>query len=81
MRDLALRVGITERAVQRILADLSAASYVEVEREGRRNSYKVNDRLSLRHPVESHCKVAGLIAFVLGERPSEPKADLKTGHR
>lgn len=81
MRDLALRVGITERAVQRILADLAAAGYLSVEREGRRNRYRVNDRLALRHPVESHCKVAGLIAFVLGNERAGRLSEQKTARR
>ncbi len=69
MRDVAERVGITERAVQRIIEDLAADGYVEIEREGRRNRYSINAALHLRHPVESHCEVAGLIAFVTGRTP------------
>lgn len=65
MRDVAERVGITERAVQRIIEDLAEAGYIVVQREGRRNRYRVIESLPLRHPVESHCKVAGLIGFVL----------------
>lgn len=67
MRDLAERVGITERAVQRIVEDLAAGGYLVVEREGRRNRYKVNEELRLRHPVEAHCAVSGLIALVHGK--------------
>ena len=69
MRDMAERVGITERAVQRIIDDLSAAGYLHIEREGRRNRYSINTALHLRHPVEWHCEVAGLIAFVTGQSP------------
>ncbi len=68
MRDLAARVGITERAVQRIIEDLAAGGYLSVEREGRRNRYEVNQQLRLRHPVEEHCEVAGLVGFVLGRK-------------
>lgn len=64
MRDLAQKVGITERAVQRIIDDLVTAGYLTVEREGRRNRYKINRKLPLRHPVEAHCLVDGLIQFV-----------------
>ena len=66
MRDMAERVGITERAVQRIIEDLTTAGYLNVEREGRRNRYEINRGLHLRHPVEAHCAVSGLIEFVLG---------------
>lgn len=65
MRDVAERVGITERAVQRIIDDLAEAGYLLVQREGRRNRYQVVENLPLRHPVEEHCKVAGLIGLVL----------------
>ncbi len=68
MRDLAVRVGITERAVQRIIEDLADGGYLTIEREGRRNRYEVNQNLRLRHPVEEHCAVQGLIGFVLGNR-------------
>ncbi len=55
-RDIAHGVGITEGAVQRILAELEAAGYVTVERVGRRNRYLVDASLGLRHPIEDgHC--------------------------
>ena len=60
MRDVAAKVGITERAVQRIVADLEEAGYLEREREGRRNSYRVRLALPLRHPIEAHRTVAAL---------------------
>jgi DNA-binding IclR family transcriptional regulator len=68
MRDVAERVGITERAVQRIIDDLAEAGYLLVQREGRRNHYQVVERLRLRHPVEAHCEVSGLINLVLEKR-------------
>lgn len=68
MRDMAERVGITERAVQRIIDDLAAGGYLTIEREGRRNRYSINQGLRLRHPVEAHCAVEGLIGFVHGRR-------------
>ena len=58
LRDVAGRVGITERAVQRIVADLEEDSYIERERLGRRNRYKVHRDLPLRHPIEAHRKIA-----------------------
>lgn len=53
LRDVAERVEITERAVQRIVAELAAGGYLQVERVGRRNRYRVIDRHPLRHPVEA----------------------------
>ena len=61
MREAARAVGITERAVQRIVSELELAGALKVTREGRRNSYAVNRRLRMRHPLESHCTVGDLI--------------------
>lgn len=61
IRDLAARVGITERAVQRIIADLEEAGYLTHEREGRRNLYRVRAKRPLRHPIEAHRTVAALL--------------------
>ena len=66
MRDISERVGITERAVQRIVAELEAGGYVQKVRDGRRNRYAVQLRLPLRHPIEGHQTVSALIALVRG---------------
>lgn len=65
MRDVAHLVGITERAVQRIVADLEEAGYLERIRHGRRNRYEVRADRPLRHPIERHERVASLITLVL----------------
>lgn len=61
VRDLALQVGITERAVMRIIGDLDEAGVLERTREGRRNHYTIHPDLKLRHPVEAHCTVGDLV--------------------
>ena len=66
IRDIAERVGITDRAVQRIIAELEADGYLVHEKQGRRNSYRVRPQLPLRHPVERHKKVAVLLELILG---------------
>lgn len=66
LRDLADRVDITERAVQKIVADLEAAGVVTREKDGRRNRYHVHRNQPLRHPVEAHRTVADLIKMVHG---------------
>jgi DNA-binding Lrp family transcriptional regulator len=71
MRDVAERVGITERAVQRIVAELEAAGYVTRTRAGRRNTYEVNGTLPLRHPVEGHQSLDALIKLILETRPKK----------
>jgi DNA-binding Lrp family transcriptional regulator len=67
MRDIAARVGITERAVQRIIAELEQAGHIERVRRGRRNHYEVRADLPLRHPLEQHVRVSALVDFVVAE--------------
>lgn len=64
LREVASRVGITERAVQRIVADLEAADILSHIKVGRKNSYSVNPRAMLRHPVEAHCSIGNLLKMV-----------------
>lgn len=66
LREVAERVGITERAVQRIITDLKAGRYIETERRGRGCRYRLHPELPLRHPVEAHRSVAHLLALILG---------------
>jgi DNA-binding IclR family transcriptional regulator len=66
LREVAHRVGITERAVQRIVADLEAGGYLSRTREGRRNRYEVRVDLPLRHPATEHREVRALLEFILG---------------
>lgn len=66
IRDLAPMVGITERAVQRILRELAAEGFVEIEKVGRRNHYNVMPRMHLRHPVEEHATVGDLVNLIEG---------------
>jgi predicted transcriptional regulator len=61
LRDVATSVGITERAAQRILADLIEAGYVTRERVGRRNRYGVNGGLRMRHPAQATHRVSELL--------------------
>jgi predicted ArsR family transcriptional regulator len=64
LREVAQRVGITERAVQRIIRDLEQGEYLERERVGRRNTYRINPRRALRHPIEHHRTIGDLLALV-----------------
>ena len=52
LREVAARVGITEPATQRILAELVEAGYVQTERIGRRNRYTVDRRHAMRHSAQ-----------------------------
>ncbi|MGL4745495.1 MAG: helix-turn-helix transcriptional regulator [Dermatophilaceae bacterium] len=77
IRDLAATVGITERAAQRIVADLVDGGYLERERDGRRNRYRVLSDRPLRHPVEQPHRVGE----VLDVLTISPHRDPGRGHR
>jgi predicted transcriptional regulator len=68
LRDVAALVGVTERAVQRIVADLEEAGYLTRRRSGRQNAYAINADGPMRHPIEAHTTVRELIALV-SDRP------------
>src|SRR4051812_46740700 len=61
LRDVAGKVGITERAAQRILADLVDAGYVQRSREGRRNSYTIDRDRVMRHQAQLGQDIGGLL--------------------
>ena len=70
LRDVATKVGITERAVQRIVVELEEAGYLTRERTGRRNRYEINPELPLRHPVEAHRTIKMLLDLVGPPQPA-----------
>ncbi|MGN9841016.1 helix-turn-helix transcriptional regulator [Nonomuraea sp. H19] len=61
LRDIAARIGITERAVQGIVSDLHETGYLTREREGRRNHYSLNLDQRFRYPTEADLPVRLLI--------------------
>jgi DNA-binding transcriptional regulator PaaX len=63
-RDVALQVGITERAAQRIAADLVEAGYLQRSKDGRRNRYSLNTERPLRHPLESEHAIGEILALL-----------------
>jgi DNA-binding MarR family transcriptional regulator len=68
LRDVSLQVGITERAVQRIVADLEAAGVLTRERDGRRNRYALDLDVHLRHALERHCRIGDILRLVIGKQ-------------
>ena len=60
-RDIAEAVGITERAAQRIVADLNEAGYIETTRIGRRNHYTINRQITMRHPAQGDQEIGELL--------------------
>jgi predicted transcriptional regulator len=69
LRDVAAQVGITERAVQRIVAELEAGGVLHRERDCRRNHYELDLAARLRHPLEQHCSIGDLLGLVVGTGP------------
>lgn len=64
IRDVADRVGITERAVQLIVADLEDGGYLTRTRVGRRNRYRVRKMARFRHPLERAVRVGNFLDLV-----------------
>ena len=64
-RDIADRVGITERAAQRIVADLVGEGYVTRRRVGRRNVYEVEAGRLMRHRLARHREVGAFLELML----------------
>jgi DNA-binding IclR family transcriptional regulator len=69
LRDVAERVGITERAAQRILAELVESGYVKTERVGRRNRYTVDRAHAMRHSAQTGFEVGVLLEALTGVQP------------
>jgi len=81
LRDVAQRVGITERAAQRIVAELEEGGYLERHRHGRRNSYRIHPERPLRHPVEAGRTVGALIDLAVPERAPTDAKGRRSGRR
>jgi CTP-dependent riboflavin kinase len=73
MREIAAHLGITDRAVFRIICDLETAGYLTRVRDGRVNSYTVNADLLLSHPELRDVLVGGLLLHLF--QPPPDKAD------
>jgi predicted transcriptional regulator len=67
MREIAATIGITERAVQRIIDELTITGYIQVTKDGRRNRYQLRLDHKLDHPVEQSRNLGDLLRFMLPE--------------
>lgn len=76
MRDVAQRLGITERAVQRIVAELEAAGWLRVQRRGRRNVYQV---ASAAPADAAEGAVVAALLSLAGARAPPPPAEGRVG--
>ncbi|MET8770835.1 helix-turn-helix domain-containing protein [Streptomyces sp. NPDC004658] len=77
IRDIAAHCRLTERAVQKIIADLEQDGYLSHTREGRGNTYRIDPSKTLRHPAEAGIglTVASLLSMLVqdeAERSGQP---------
>ena len=70
LRDVAEKVGVTERTAFRLVGELEEAGVIERAREGRRNHYVINTEAHLRHSIEEHCTVGQLLETILQREPA-----------
>jgi DNA-binding MarR family transcriptional regulator len=79
IRDIAERVGITERAAQRIVADLANEGYLTRRANGRRNRYELETGRAMRHRLARHRDIGDLLELMLdgldAEQPDAPPAN------
>ena len=72
LRDIADRVGITERSAYAIVLDLAEAGYIVKEKTGRRNRYQIQAHLPLPEPGTRERTVGEVLALLAGSEPQQP---------
>jgi DNA-binding IclR family transcriptional regulator len=75
LRDIGERVGITERATHRIVAELAGAGYITRRRAGRRNNYTINANFALPDAVAREQNIGQLLDVLTAKRPSGHTVD------
>ncbi len=79
VREIAVEVGITERAVHNIISDLEESGVLTKIRDGRRNRYRLHLDRHLRHPLESHRTIGELVALVKNPKRGKRRATTRSG--
>jgi hypothetical protein len=64
LREIGDQVGITERAVHRIVKELADAGYLRLERNGRRNRYTITSHLGLPDPLARDRSIGDLLSVL-----------------
>jgi DNA-binding transcriptional regulator PaaX len=67
LRDIAARLGITERSAYGIVIDLAAAGYIVKQKDGRRNRYQIQSHLPLPEPSSQERTVGEVLALLAGD--------------
>jgi MarR family len=85
IRDISAAVGLTERTVQVIVADLEAAGYLTRTRTGRRTRYTVNHDSLFRHPAQEGQRVGPFLSLLAAAKqdaaPDRDPDDSEIGQR
>ena len=71
LRDIAARVGITERSVYGIVTDLTAAGYAVKQKDGRRNRYQIQAHMPLPEPTSQQLAIGEVLAVLAGADASQ----------
>jgi DNA-binding MarR family transcriptional regulator len=61
LRSVAQKIGITERAIQRIVADLEAEGYLTREKKGRQNTYVIHREQRVGHALLADMDLGGML--------------------
>jgi predicted transcriptional regulator len=64
MRQMSEALDLTERRIAQVVRDLADSDYIEVTRNGRRNSYTVNPDAQFRHPTLSHLRLGKFVSVL-----------------
>jgi hypothetical protein len=72
LRDIAARLGITERSAYGIVTDLAAAGYITKMKDGRRNQYEIQAHLPLPEPTSRERTVGEVLALLAGVQQESP---------
>lgn len=78
-REISTAVGITEKATRNIISDLEADGYITKKREGRRNKYRINPDLPLRHQLQEDKAVGDLLEVLGWKRRRKPVKKIHPG--
>jgi DNA-binding transcriptional ArsR family regulator len=79
LRDIAARVGITERSAYGIVSDLTAAGYITKQKDGRRNRYQIQAHLPLPEPTSRERTVGEVLALLTSAPVGQPPAERRRG--
>jgi hypothetical protein len=80
LRDIGERLGITERAVHRIVDALAAAGYITRQRNGRRNHYTINGDLPLPDAIAREQSIGELLEILTAPHGSMRRTDHAEQH-